>query len=128
MADPALPRLVVVDDEPLNLELLRRTLQRHFALIAVGNAAEALRELEQDGPAAAVLCDQLMPGMFGTELAAIVRARWPQTRFVLVTGVDDRDDVVAAHRAGLVDAVFAKPWNAAQLRARLLELAGASPA
>jgi two-component system response regulator HupR/HoxA len=119
-----LPRVLVVDDEPLNLDLLRRTLQRQFEIIEADSASAALRALDEiGGGVEVILCDQLMPGQSGTQLAATVRARWPQIRFVLVTGVDENDDVVAARKAGVVDDVVPKPWNARQLRARLRELA-----
>lgn len=124
MGEERRDRVMVVDDEPLNLDLLRRTLQRQFDVVEAGSAAEAIEWLERtSGAVAVILCDQLMPGRSGTELAAEVRARWPAIRFVLVTGVDEHADVVAAHRAGVLDEVVAKPWNAAALRARLRELA-----
>ena len=118
------PRLMVVDDEPLNLDLLRRTLQRQFEVVEAESAAAALAWLEaNDGMVSLILCDQLMPGKSGTELAAIVRPRWPNIRFVLVTGVDENAEVLAARKAGVVDDIVGKPWNARTLRARLRELA-----
>jgi two-component system probable response regulator PhcQ len=119
-----LARVMVVDDEPLNVDLLRRTLNRHFEVVEADSAAEALRWLEaHGGDVALILCDQLMPGQNGTQLAAHVRRKWPTIRFVLVTGVDEHDDVVAAKKDGVVDEVVAKPWNARILRSRLRELA-----
>lgn len=117
-------RILVVDDEPLNLDLLRRTLQREFEIVTVSGSAEAIAHLERSGGAVAVvLCDQMMPGKNGTELAAEVRARWPAVKFVLVTGVDEADDVVAAQKSGVVDEIIAKPWNGAKVRERLRALA-----
>ena len=119
-----LPRIMVVDDEPLNLDLLRRTLQKQFDIIEADSAGAALAWLEGNGGEVSVmLCDQLMPGQSGTQLAATVRKRWPHIRIVLVTGVDENDDVVAAKKSGTVDDVVPKPWNARTLRARLRELA-----
>lgn len=121
----AMPRVMVVDDEPLNVDLLRRTLQRQFEVVEAVSAAEALDWLDRHGgDLAVILCDQLMPGKSGTQLAAEVRERWPAIRFVLVTGVDEHDDVVAARRDGVVDEVVPKPWNAVALRTRLRQLAG----
>src|SRR5687768_16780856 len=108
-----MPRVMVVDDEPMNLDLLRRTLQRQFEIVVAVSAAEAMEWLTgHDGNVAVILCDQLMPGWTGTQLAAEVRRRWPAIRFVLVTGVDEHADVVAARRDGLLDEVVGKPWNA----------------
>lgn len=121
---PELARVMVVDDEPLNLDLLRRTLQRQFDVVEAATGNEALDWLTaNDGGVSVILCDQLMPGRSGTQLAHEVRQRWPGIRFVLVTGVDESDEVVAARREGLLDDVVAKPWNAAFLRARLRQLA-----
>ena len=124
--DDLLPRVMVVDDEPLNVDLLRRTLQRQFDVVEAASADEALSWLQGNGgDIAVILCDQLMPGQSGTELAQVVRSRWPRIRFVLVTGVDESDEVIAAKRDGLVDDVVAKPWNAGVLRTRLRQLADA---
>ena len=102
-------RILVVDDEPLNLDLLRRTLQREFDVAVASSAAEAVTWLDAEaGAVAVVLCDQLMPGRSGTELAAEIRERWPGVKFVLVTGVDEAEEVVAAQKAGLLDEVVAK--------------------
>ncbi len=115
----------MVDDEPLNLDLMRRTLQRQFQIVEASSGHEAMAWLEANGAAVVVIvCDQLMPGINGTELAARVRVRWPAIKFVLVTGVDENDEVVAAKKAGTVDDVVGKPWVAGQLRTRLKELAG----
>jgi CheY-like chemotaxis protein len=119
-----LPRILIVDDEPLNLDLLRRTLQREFEVAEADSAAAALAWLdEHQGRVSVILCDQLMPGLSGTQLAATVRGRWPGVRFVLVTGVDENAEVLAARKAGLLDDIVAKPWNARALRTRLGELA-----
>jgi len=130
MAEPAArPVIMVVDDEPLNLDLLRRTLQRQFEIVEAASGKEALAWLEAHaGAVAVIVCDQLMPGLNGTELAAQVRPRWPAIRFVLVTGVDENDEVLAAKKAGTVDEIVGKPWVASRLRARLKELAEAPPA
>jgi CheY-like chemotaxis protein len=121
------PRVMVVDDEPLNVDLLKRTLQRQFEVVEATSAGEALAWLRgHGGDVAVILCDQLMPGQSGTQLAAVVRRQWPAIRLVLVTGVDENDEVVAARRDGVVDEVVAKPWNAQALRTRLRQLADAA--
>jgi two-component system response regulator HupR/HoxA len=63
-----------------------------------------------------LICDHVMPGASGTELAREVRARWPDTVALLLTGYDDAPEVHAAHKAGVIFEVVAKPWVAPQLR------------
>lgn len=127
MAEPlAQPRLclLVVDDEPLNRDLLRRTLKRDFEVVEAEDAREAMAVLDARADVALVLCDQLMPGRSGTELAREVRALRPALPFVLLTGYDDDPDVTAARSNGAVAAVVAKPWQAPALRGLVARLLG----
>jgi two-component system response regulator HupR/HoxA len=119
----AKPCLLVVDDEPENRDLLRRTLKRDFEVEDAEDAVAALAVLDRR-PVALMLCDQLMPGKSGTELAAEVKRRWPATRVVLLTGYDDDPEVAAAHADGRVAAVVGKPWQAARLRELIAQLLG----
>jgi CheY-like chemotaxis protein len=122
VARALLPCLLVVDDEPLNRDLLRRTLKRDFEVIEAEDAREALAQLDARADIALVLCDQLMPGRSGTELARDVRALRPELPFVLLTGYDDDPDVAAAHTGGWVAAVVAKPWQAPALKGLVAKL------
>lgn len=108
-------RILVVDDEPLNRELLRRVLQADYCVVEAEDADDAQRQLETQ-PFDAVLCDQLMPGRTGTELASDVRSRWPQTRFLLITGYEDDPMVRESIASGVVHHVVTKPWTARGLR------------
>ena len=117
----ARPCLLVVDDEPENRDLLRRTLKRDFDVEDAEDALAALQVLARR-EVQLMLCDQLMPGKSGTDLAAEVKARWPATRVVLLTGYDDDPEVAAAHADGRVAAVVGKPWQATRLRALIATL------
>ena len=124
MSDPSASeapsrRLLIVDDEPLNRDLLRRVLKREYECDEAEDADRAVSALEQRGPFDVILCDQLMPGRSGTELAAEVRGRWPQVRFLLITGYDDDPQVRQAKTDGTVRKVVTKPWTARGLQALL---------
>lgn len=119
-----LPCLLVVDDEPLNRDLLRRTLKRDFEVLEAEDAREAMVLLGARVDVALVLCDQLMPGRSGTELAREVRVLRPELPFVLLTGYDDDPDVTAARTGGFVAAVVSKPWQALALRGLVARLLG----
>ena len=117
MANPNRHRVLIVDDEPLNRELLRRVLQRDYDIEEAEDAAHALVAMEEHGEAIElVLCDQLMPGRSGTDLAGEVHERWPGVIFFLLTGYDDDSEVLAAHAKGVIQGVVAKPWRAASLK------------
>lgn len=115
-------RLLIVDDEMLNRELLRRVLHREYDIEEAEDAMQALSILEQlQGQVRVILCDQLMPGRNGTQLAADVRERWPEILFFLLTGIDDDPGVIEAVEQGLVVEVVPKPWRGANLKARIAE-------
>ena len=120
-------RILVVDDEPLNQELLKRVLQKDYEVELAGCASDALAVLEKHhGDVRLILCDQLMPGLTGTELAAQVQLRWPHVQIILLTGFDDDDAVVQACRDGHVCDVIAKPWRSTALRAVIEQVISAS--
>lgn len=80
-------RLLVVDDEPIVLELLADLLQREWDVTSVGTGAEALEQLAR-GSYAAILCDLMMPGLSGMDVAARVEREHPglHNRMVFLTG------------------------------------------
>jgi two-component system, NtrC family, response regulator HupR/HoxA len=103
------PVVLVVDDEPLNRDLLRRVLYREYHVVEAADAEAALAVI--DGRAVdAVLCDQVMPGRSGTELAREVRRRAPRVAILLLTGYEDAPEVARAIEDRAVDEVVGKPW------------------
>ena len=117
MTEPK-PHLLVVDDEPLNRDLLRRVLHSSYEVTEAADASDAIEVLESEVGASIglVLCDHLMPGMSGVELAVIAGERWPKIAFILVTGYDADEDVRRVQNEGLVFDVLPKPWRSNALR------------
>lgn len=124
MASPASlarARLLVVDDEAYNRDLLERIFARQADVVSAADADEALAALTAaDGAFAAVICDQRLGRGLGTQLAAQIRARWPDLRIVIITGYAEDPDLLAARAAGTIDDVIGKPWLPPILRARVL--------
>lgn len=108
--------VLVVDDDPYMLELLADLLgaEGHKVLCAASPRA-ALALLARE-PVAAVLSDQWMPEMNGTELLAEVARLAPHTARLVLSGNAMSDDILAARAAGAVDAAYTKPWTGADLR------------
>ena len=81
-------KLVCIDDEPLVLAWLARTLERAGHQVrAFSDPLEARRYLlGSDGATDCVICDQNMPLLMGTELAAQLAAHPGAPPFVLVSG------------------------------------------
>jgi len=95
--------VLVVDDEELIRDFMARCLEdRGYAVKKAENAAEAL-ELMVNKPASLALCDIRMPGQDGLWLADRLRAHWPNTPVVMVTGIDDVETVRLSREVGAVD-------------------------
>lgn len=110
-------KLMVVDDEPDNLDLLYRTFRRDFTVFRATSALEALEILEKDGEMGIIISDQRMPIMNGTEFLSRTVDRFPDTIRILLTGYTDAEDLVGAINSGKVFKYITKPWKPEELAA-----------
>jgi PAS domain S-box-containing protein len=115
------PKVLIVDDQPLNLDILEAMLEPlGCALVRAHSADEALLSLLRDDFAAIVL-DIRMPGMSGIELASVIKQRKRSQHvpilFLTAHLVDD-DDVLRGYGVGAVD-YLSKPINADILRSKV---------
>lgn len=119
MADTGLEKLklMVVDDEPDNLELLYRTFRRDFHVFKACNALSAIDILDKEGEMAVIISDQRMPEMNGTEFLSLTVERFPDTIRILLTGFTDVEDLVDAINSGQVFKYITKPWKPDRLKA-----------
>lgn len=109
-------KLLVVDDEPDNLDLLYRTFRREYQVFKAKSGAEALALLEQRGEMAIIISDQRMPQMNGTEFLSRTVERFPDTIRMVLTGYTDVEDLVSAINSGKVFKYITKPWNPKKLK------------
>ncbi|MBE9129531.1 MULTISPECIES: SpoIIE family protein phosphatase [unclassified Coleofasciculus] len=109
-------KLMVVDDEPDNLDLLYRTFRRDFRVFKADGAMSALRILDEEGEMAIIISDQRMPLMNGTEFLSKTVDRFPETIRILLTGYTDVEDLVEAINSGKVFKYITKPWNPENLK------------
>nr|WP_290224625.1 SpoIIE family protein phosphatase [Trichocoleus desertorum] len=109
-------KLMVVDDEPDNLDLLYRTFRRDFEVFKASSGLNALQSLEQEGEMAIIISDQRMPGMNGTEFLSKTVERFPDTIRIVLTGYTDVEDLVEAINTGKVFKYITKPWMPDELK------------
>src|SRR6185437_14087145 len=118
--------MLVVDDEPENLEMIGAALAgEHLNLVLERNAESALERVKEFRPRI-VLSDLRLPGMDGFEFLERVLAVDPGTDFMLMTGFYSPESAVDAIRRGACD-YFSKPLDIKRLQCRirgLLEEAG----
>jgi len=110
-------RVLIVEDEEQLARMASLVLkQRGHDVCVAASGDAALAVLEEEPPFELVISDLgLGPGKNGWDLAEAVRARWPGTRFVLVTGWGAAIDLAEARVRG-VDRIIAKPYRIAELR------------
>lgn len=109
-------KLMVVDDEQDNLDLLYRTFRRDFQVYKANHALNALEILDREGEMAVIISDQRMPEMNGTEFLSLTVERFPDTIRILLTGFTDVEDLVAAINSGQVFKYITKPWSPERLK------------
>ncbi len=109
-------KLMVVDDEPDNLDLLYRTFRRNFKVYKADSGPNALATLEQEGEMAIIISDQRMPRMNGTEFLSRTVEPYPDTIRIVLTGYTDVEDLVEAINSGKVFKYITKPWNPEELK------------
>src|SRR5262249_55464330 len=117
-AEPPRSTVLVIDDEPDNLDLVRRALHRDFEVLTATSGAAGLELLKQHD-IAVILADVRMPGMNGVEFLAEALKHSPQAKRVVVTGYADTESVIDAINTGRVHHFIRKPWSRDELHATL---------
>ena len=108
-------KILIVDDEPLNLELLERELAAHdYTVESARNGGEALRKVDAFVPDL-ILLDYMMPDMSGLEVLKELRRRKYDLPVVMITAYGTIERVVEAMKEGAYDLVT-KPFDADHLR------------
>jgi signal transduction histidine kinase/CheY-like chemotaxis protein len=110
------PKILVVDDEPDNLDLLYRTFYREFKVLRAESGPVALETLAAEGDIAVIISDQRMPSMSGTEFLSLTATQYPDIIRIILTGYTDVEDLVEAINTGKVFKYVTKPWDDEELK------------
>ena len=114
---PALPVALVIDDEPQIRRLLRVTLEANgYRVFDAATGSDGIAQAAQSRHDA-VLLDLGLPDLEGMEVLKRLR-EWSRVPVIILSVRDREDDKVAALDAGADDYVT-KPFNSAELLARL---------
>ncbi len=120
--EPA-PYILIVDDTPDTLEVLRRNLMsRGYQVLAAPDAASALALLAAR-PIDLVITDFRMPGPSGLDLVRHVRENCPGVEVLMITGYPSIQGAVEALRHGAED-YLAKPFTDEELLAAVRRALG----
>ena len=98
-----MPNILIVDDEPVVLDVLRRLLEEQSREIALaGTPDEAIRIAER-GPLEVALVDKNLQGASGLDLSRKLKALQPELEVILITGYASLDTAIEAVQIGAFD-------------------------
>ncbi|NDV28407.1 response regulator [Desulfovibrio sp. JC010] len=107
-----IPTILIIDDEPFNLEFLEIVLkQQGYNILTAGNGRTGRELAEQEQPDL-ILLDIMMPDENGFECAAVLRIS-PETSeipIIFLSALDDESNTSRGYDAGAVDFIV-KPFE-----------------
>ncbi len=114
------PQLLIVDDQPMNVDILQTRLAVHGYDILTAMDGEAALELARTQQPDLMLLDIMMPKMDGIEVCQRLKgdASLPFMPIIMVTAKAESKDVVAGLETG-ADEYLTKPLDQAALVARV---------
>jgi len=114
--------ILVVDDEPINVEVLRARLDlSNYRVVGANSGFEAVEYLESDNePPKLVLLDIMMPGMSGFQLCEQMKDNdeWQGIPIIMVSAKDQTVDKVYSMNIGAIDYVT-KPFQKDELLSKI---------
>jgi two-component system response regulator HydG len=102
---PDAPTVLVVDDEPANLQSIEKIFQRDGMRVMTADGARAALEIVRNHRVGVVLTDLMMPGVSGLELMKAIKQVSPDTEVVMMTAYGTVETAVQAMRDGAYDFV-----------------------
>lgn len=112
-------RILIIDDEPANLRVLKQILQQDYKLMFATSAAEALQVLTTQVPSL-ILLDVMMPDKTGFELCQQLKSmpEYADIPIIFVTALKEEFDEARGFELGAVDYIT-KPVSPVVVRARV---------
>ncbi len=113
--------LLLLDDETNILRALTRVLRRDgYRILSTTSVREAF-ELLAENDVQVIISDQRMPEMSGTEFLSEVKAIYPDTVRIVLSGYTDLKSVTEAINEGAIYKFLTKPWDDQQIRNHVLQ-------
>jgi DNA-binding response OmpR family regulator len=113
------PKVLVVDDEPVLMEMINDLIARDLPckLIGAADLSEARRLIASER-IELLVADVHLPDGDGTTLLGELRQAQPDASAIVITGAPTIEGAITALRAGALD-FMPKPFNAEQLKQRI---------
>ena len=113
-------QILLVDDNPINLQILYKTLQGQGYRLLIARNGESALDIARQARPSLVLLDVMMPGMDGFEVCQQLKAeaRTRDTAVIFLSALGDSQAKVRGFALGGVDYI-AKPFQADEVVARV---------
>ncbi len=119
---PELVRILLVDDEPDVTRSLKTGLRKTQWQIDTADSGEQALALIRKHPYDAVVSDERMPGMQGSDLLTFVKAEFPTTLRITLSGQASLERAVHAINSAEIHRFLLKPCPPSEIRATIEEL------
>ncbi len=111
-----LRKVLYVDDEPINLELLKITFLSEFNIITASSAADGLKLLEKDPAIEVIISDLKMPAMNGLDFIKEIKRTNKRKVCMLLTGYMETEVMLEGFNKDLIFRYIIKPWDREDVR------------
>lgn len=111
-------RIAVVEDDPLQLELIRRYLEREgHDVVLIEDGSIALRQIREHSPVLIIL-DVMLPGVDGLTICRTLREEDNTVAVLMLTARSTENDLILGLELG-ADDYLTKPYSPRELVARV---------
>lgn len=111
--------ILCVDDEPINLMILKKVLGKDYTVLTAESGMMGLEMLDQEPGIQYVISDMRMPGMNGLEFISEATQRYKDKKYFMLSGFNIDEEIQAALDSGLIAQYFVKPADFTALKKAL---------
>jgi len=105
------PKILYVDDEPINLMLFEANLEKKYQIMTAENGTKGLEIISENSDIRVVVSDMKMPVMNGIEFVRRAREMSAGISYYILTGFEITAEIQQALDTGLIRRYFKKPFN-----------------
>lgn len=108
-------KILYVDDEVINLQLLKINLRKHYDVITAESGLDGLVAIAQNDDIEIVISDMKMPVMNGLQFINEAKKSKADLQYYILSGYDGQTDIEDALKNKEISYKFSKPFNIAEI-------------
>ena len=116
--------VLYLDDEVLNLTVFKINFKSKFNVFTANDPVEALDLIDNEQGISIIISDMKMPVMSGIEFIDKAYQKYPEKKYIILTGYELTDEIQSAIDSGMVYKYFSKPYNQKAILAAVEEING----